>query len=353
VLVAVTVFSLLLLGLALGFAYQTIGTRRALRKHPPPGQMIDLGSHQLHLYRTGKSGPAVVLEAGLMSTILSWGGLQQRLSETFQVVSYDRAGLGWSEMGPMPRTADRMVDELRSALEKAGIPPPYILVGHSFGGLLHQLFASRFPEEVAGMVLIDSVAPSEWDPLSEHDARNFRIGAKICRRAALLARVGVTRFLAALLDSPLKNLAGYAVRIISREAPSNSGSVSSPWFFALPADERAMASVFWVQPKFALTIASQLENLAVSAAQVRQQERGYTGPVMILTAGSASPQRRAGHSAMALRLPGATHVQVPQSNHWIMQNEPNLVIQAIRSVSEKRGHDERSKEERFSAASTD
>ena len=83
-----------------------------------------------------------------MSTVLSWTNLQQELSRSFRVVSYDRGGLGWSELGPMPRTADRLVDELHTLLQRAAVPPPYILVGHSFGGLTMPLFAARFPEEV-------------------------------------------------------------------------------------------------------------------------------------------------------------------------------------------------------------
>lgn len=326
------VFGLLLLGVMLGTVYQFVGTRRDRRIHPPPGRMIDLGTHRLHLNDSGSEGPTIVLESGLMSTVLSWTELQRELSKSFRVVSYDRAGLGWSEPGPMPRTADRIVDELHLALEKAGIAPPYVLVGHSFGGLTMQLFAARYPKEVTGMVLIDAVVPAEWDPPSEQDARNSRIGATVCRRAAVLAKIGVIRLVASLLDSPLKDVAGHLVRLISRGTPQNAGSVSSPWFFALPPKERTLAAVFWIQPKFALTIASQLENLPVSAKQVGRCEQFCDHKVVILTAGSASIRRRDGHAAIAKRLPLGEHVVLPASNHWIMQNHPDLVIRAIQSV---------------------
>lgn len=326
------IFGLLALAVALGIVYQAAGTRKDRRIHPLPGRMIDLGSHNLHLYETGGEGPTILLESGLMSTVLSWTELQRELSKSFRVVSYDRAGLGWSELGPMPRTAERIVDELHLALEKAGIAPPYILVGHSFGGLTMQLFAARFPKEVAGMVLIDAVVAAEWDPPSEQDARNSRVGAKVCRRSAVLARIGVIRFVASLLNSPLKNVAGHLVRLISRGTPSNAGTVSSPWFFALPPNERAMAAVFWIQPKFALTIASQLENLPLSAKQVGKYEKFCDKRVIFLSAGSASLRRREGHAAIAARLPLGEHVVVGESNHWIMQNHPELVIRAIQSI---------------------
>jgi len=250
---------LLFIAVLLGAVYQFFGTRRDQKAHPPPGRLIDLGGHRLHLYESGNSGPAIVLEAGLMSTVLSWTELQRELSKSFRVVSYDRAGLGWSDLGPMPRTAERIVDELHLALQKAAVAPPYVLIGHSFGGLTMSLFAARYPQEVTGMVLIDAVVPAEWDPPSEQDSRNARIGAKVCRRAAILARIGVIRFIVSLLNSPLRDVAAHLVRLISRGTPSNSGSVSSPWFFALPPNEQTMAAVFWVQPKFALTIASQLK----------------------------------------------------------------------------------------------
>jgi pimeloyl-ACP methyl ester carboxylesterase len=198
-----------------------------------------------------------------------------------------------------------------------------------------QLFAARFPSQVLGMVLIDTVVPAEWDPPSEQDARNSRMGAKVCRRAAVLSQIGVIRFVAALLNSPLQKVAGHLVRLISRGTPSNAGSVSSPWFFALPPNERIMAAVFWIQSKFALTIASQLENLPASAKQVGRFERFCEKKVVLLTAGSASVRRRDGHAAIAKRLPLGEHVVIEESNHWIMQSHSKLIIRAIQSVVEE------------------
>ena len=327
------VAGLTLLGAALGVVYQALGTRRDNRAYPPPGRLVDLGTHRLHLLEAGHGSPTILLEAGLMSTVLSWSKLQRTLAGSFRVVSYDRAGLGWSELGPMPRTADRIVDELHTLLERAAIAPPYVLVGHSFGGLTMPLFAARFPDEVSGMVLVDPVVPAEWNPPSEHDLKLTRIGAKVCLRAAFLARFGVIRFVALLVTTGVRKLAGYLVRLISRGTPAESGSVSSPWFSALPPNERAMASVFWVQPKFALTIASQLENLPTSAASVGQFANFSDKPVAILSARTAPERRRLEHASMAGRLPQGEHVLAGKSNHWIMQEDPDLLIRAIEKVA--------------------
>ena len=321
-----------LVGALLGMVYQTLGTRRDGKVYPPPGRLVDLGSHRLHVLESGLGSPTIVMEAGLMSTVLSWNDLQRELAGSYRVVSYDRAGLGWSDLGPMPRTAERIVEELHAMLKRAAIPAPYVLVGHSFGGLTMPLFAGRFPEETAGMVLVDPVVPAEWNPPSEHDRKLTRIGARVCRRAAVLSRIGIIRFVAFLLTSGVKKPASYLVRLISRGTPANSGSVSSPWFSALPANEKAMAAVFWIQPKLALTIASQLENLPVSAARLGELDNFCDKPVVILSAGDAPEHRRKEHEKMARRLPLGEHMVARESNHWIMQEEPELVIGAVEKV---------------------
>ena len=332
---AYTAAALLVITL-LGAVYQTLATQRDLKTYPPPGKLIDIGTHRLHLLESGqnKNAPTILLEAGLMSTILSWEDLQRDLSKSFKVVSYDRAGLGWSDLGPMPRTADRIVDELHTLLQCAAIPPPYVLVGHSFGGLTMPLFAARFPKEVAGMVLVDAVAPAEWNPPADHDRRQASIGAKVCRRAAMLARIGLIRFVAFLLTTPAKKYGARLVRLISRGTPDDSGTVSSPWFAALPPNERAMAAVFWVHQKFALTIASQLENLPRSAAQVAQSEIFCDKRVIILSAATSSARRREEHAKIAARLPNGEHLESPESNHWIMQQDPAALIRAVQNVVE-------------------
>jgi pimeloyl-ACP methyl ester carboxylesterase len=330
----ILIFGLLLLAVLGGTTYQRLGQTRDRRLYPPPGRFVDLGTHRLHLLEQGQGRPTIILEAGLMSTMLSWSEIQRQLAGSYRVVSYDRAGLGWSDVGPMPRTAERMVEELHSLLDRAAIPPPYLLVGHSFGGLTMPLFAARYPAETAGMVLIDPVVPAEWNPPSNQDRRLAEIGSKVCRRAAVLSRAGVIRFVAFLLSSRAKKVAGHLVRLISRGTPAASGSVSSPWFWNLPANERQMASVFWVKEKFCYTIASQLENLPKSAADVEERGNFCDKPVVILSAKSTPPKRRAHHIAVAQRLPRGRHLLAEMSTHWIMQDQPDLVISAIHAVAQ-------------------
>jgi pimeloyl-ACP methyl ester carboxylesterase len=121
----------------------------------PAGTLVDAGGHKLHLYCTGEGSPVVILENGLGGTTKDWRKVQPEVSQFTRVCSYDRAGMGWSEAGPMPRTSARFVEELRTVLQNAAIPGPYVLAGHSLGGVYVRHFARLHPEEVAALVLVD------------------------------------------------------------------------------------------------------------------------------------------------------------------------------------------------------
>ncbi|MDD4856997.1 MAG: alpha/beta hydrolase [Candidatus Krumholzibacteria bacterium] len=121
----------------------------------PTDQMISIGSHNLQIHREGKGSPAVVIDAGITDQLDKLRPLQERIARVTHVVTYNRAGYGQSEAGPLPRDAGREAEELKALLEKAHVPGPYVLVGHSLGALNMQVFASRYPHDVAGMILLD------------------------------------------------------------------------------------------------------------------------------------------------------------------------------------------------------
>ncbi|MFL6203124.1 MAG: alpha/beta fold hydrolase, partial [Thermoanaerobaculia bacterium] len=128
----------------------------------PPGQMVDVGGFRLHLVCEGEGSPAVILEAGAADAWLTWHEIQPELARLTRVCSYDRAGIGYSDPGPRPRSRRRAVEELRTLLARAGVPPPYVLVGHSFGGSSARLYALLHPDEVAGLVLVESSHEDHW-----------------------------------------------------------------------------------------------------------------------------------------------------------------------------------------------
>lgn len=185
-----------LIGLAvLGATYQGIATARDLQRYPPPGQLVEVGGYKLHLYSQGENlgNPTVILLSCGDCLTPNWGWVQPAVAQLTRVVAYDRAGFGWSEPAPTPRTPDQRVAELRIALQTAGIPAPYLLVGHSYGGLLANLFAARYPNEVAGMVLLDPRHPDQakrWPAAAR--ATEARAGEMI-RLLGWLARLGLLR----------------------------------------------------------------------------------------------------------------------------------------------------------------
>ena len=157
VLVAV-IAGLLLLGLA-GAVSQAVATSRDRRAYPPPGEMIKVAGHRLHLHCTGHGSPTVILEAGNLGMSAHWVRIQQEVARVTRVCSYDRAGMGWSEAAPGSRDARQIAAQLHSLLSGAGETGPYVPVGHSYGGLYALNHAGQYPAEVAGLVLLDSSHP--------------------------------------------------------------------------------------------------------------------------------------------------------------------------------------------------
>ena len=142
--------------LALGGAsYEAIMAAGDGKRYPAPGQLVDVGGYRLHLHCIGQGSPTVVLDAGLGGFSLDWGAVQPQIAKSTRVCAYDRAGLGWSDPGPAPRSPQQFASELHALLTKGGIEGPYVLVAHSLSGKTARLFASQHPDEVAGMVLVD------------------------------------------------------------------------------------------------------------------------------------------------------------------------------------------------------
>ena len=177
-----------LLLLMAGAIYESLSEAADARAYPPPGQMVDVGGYRLHINCTGEGSPTVVIDAGLGDWSTSWGLVQPEVAKTTRVCTYDRAGMGWSEPGPLPRDAHQIAGELHTLLQNANIPGPYVMVGHSFGGLPVQVFVHDYPAEVAGVVLIESMYPGP------EDLRHTKPDAS--RLASVLARFGIVRLLA-------------------------------------------------------------------------------------------------------------------------------------------------------------
>ena len=146
---------------AAGYLYQTISETRDRRFNPMPGQLIDIGGYKLHIDCQGQGTPTVILDSGLGDSYISWRKVQPEVAKFTRVCSYDRAGLGYSDSSPHPRTSKVIAEELSKLLQNASIAGPVILVGHSMGGYDVRLYASLYPDQVAAMVLVDASHPDQ------------------------------------------------------------------------------------------------------------------------------------------------------------------------------------------------
>src|SRR5829696_2087620 len=188
--VLVGVVGLVVFVLLAGVIYQFVATKiDAYRWYPPPSEMVDVGGSSMHLHSTGEEGraPTVVMDSGLGGTVLDWQLVQPGVAKFARVCSYDRGGMGWSDPGAQPRTSQQIVEELHALLNNAEVQGPYVLVGHSFGGTNVQLYASQYPNEVAGMVLVDSATEDEMLVTLTEELQGSPVRNKI------LATIGVTR----------------------------------------------------------------------------------------------------------------------------------------------------------------
>lgn len=180
---------------AVGGAYEAIG-RATEPSVSMRGQLIDVGPYRLHLECTGSRGPTVILEPGGGGSAASIGLIARAVAPDSRVCVYDRAGRGWSDAAPSPPDGVQIATDLHRLLARANVPGPYVLVGHSFGGLYVRTYAAKYPDEVAGLVLVDSTAANN-KPVSRPKAGSYSVLKHASSLIATTSRLGVGRLIAA------------------------------------------------------------------------------------------------------------------------------------------------------------
>ena len=295
----------------------------------PPGQLYDVGGYRLHLHSYGvQSGTPVVFDAGVGGSSLVWGRVACEVATFAPVVVYDRAGYGLSDPAPKgaPLDSDYAVKDLHTLLHAAGVKPPYILIGHSFGGFNVRLYAHRYPEEVAGMVLVDADHEDEWTPrFPEAHRKGLRLATRTLGAMAKLAHWHVLLLLARL------------------------GLVALDAVKKLPPDLRETATRLMLQPKALEATHREFSALEQSAAQVRGMGALGDLPLVVLRRGLPGPTAPGVSKERATRLAhlaaetqsDLAHLSTrgelevaERSGHDIMLDEPERVVGAIRSVVE-------------------
>ena len=314
---------------AAGFLYQCVGSRRDRRRFTGEGRWIDIGGRRkLYLLERGSSGPTVLFEAGIAATNLNWFHIQREVSEFASTASYDRSGLGWSSKCRTARTPANIALELHQLLYKAGIKPPYILVGHSFGGLVMRRFALDYPDEVASVVLVDPMRCEEWPPLNPGRQSEVDRGRKLSGYAVPIARVGLARLAVTSLlcrsgriSGQLAGAAGKGGRHVLDRVTQEVGK--------MPREVWPIVAAHWSRPGYYVGMRNHVRAVPDSVREMNEAEPIRDIPVLLLTPGKSTPL-----SEELLQRIGDNVQQViaPASAHWIHLDEPELVIDSIREM---------------------
>jgi pimeloyl-ACP methyl ester carboxylesterase len=214
----------------------------------------------MHIRIAGKGIPTVVFESGMGASCMSWTQVQPQVAQFCCAVSYDRAGHGWSDNAREPRTARQLAQELHALLDAAGVPGPYALVGHSFGGYVNRALAHLYRDTVVGMVLVDSIHPTEWENPTPEQLRLIKVCLRYASIAAWLARLGLVRFCLALAARGSPRLARTATRAFAVGVASAAQRITGE-IRKLRASDLAAVLVLWSQPKNFVSLRQYIDAL--------------------------------------------------------------------------------------------
>lgn len=327
--IVVTIVALAALLVSAGFLYQVIGSHRDRLKFSGAGRSIKLGcGHRLYMLEKGSGGPTVLFEAGIAATNLNWFHIQETVARFTHTVSYDRGGLGWSGPSSTARTPSNCASELHDLLQRAGVKPPYILVGHSFGGLVMRRYALSYPEDVAGVVLVDPMRCEEWPPMNPLKQREVDRGKRLSNYAVPIARFGLARLAVTSLlcrsgrvSHKLAGAAGAGGRHVLGRVTEEVGK--------MPKEVWPIVAAHWSRPGYYVGMRNHVMAVPDSVREMQYAEPIQDIPVLLLTPGKSTPLsdecvRRIGNNAH--------QVIAPTSAHWIHLDQPDLVIDSIRDM---------------------
>jgi len=312
-----------------GFLYQCIGASRDRRRYTHSGRWVDIERGlRLYVVEKGSGGPVVLFEAGIAATNLNWHHIQEAVSQFTSTASYDRSGLGWSGTCRTARTPGNISAELHTMLHSAGIKPPYILVGHSFGGLVVRRYAATHPEDVAGVVLIDPMRCEEWPPLNPVKQSMIDRGTKLSRFAILIARFGLARLAvtsllcrSGWLSEHLAGAAGNGGRHVLRRVTEEVGK--------MPRELWPIVAAHWSRPSYYVGMRRHVEAVPETVREMQDGDPIREIPVLVLTPGQSTPLSSQGLDKIG---DNVRQVIAAASAHWIHFDEPELVVDSIREM---------------------
>jgi pimeloyl-ACP methyl ester carboxylesterase len=300
---------LLLLLAFVGAIYQKIEYSQDRRMNPPSGQLVDVGGYRMHIDCIGRGSPTAVLDSGLSDSSLSWYKVQPEVAQFTRVCSYDRAGLGWSEPSPNPRNSGVFAEELHTLLRNAKVDGPFVLVGHSMGGYDVRIFASRFPSQVVGIVLVDSTHPDYANQLPELRTSSEKWRRQL-RNQEFLMPFGLPRLMGWCGNGPSE------IQASLRTIECNVSRLRE-------------------------SIAESLSIWNESAAQVRATGSLGDLPLIVISEDPAKnvqaflPVFEAGQQTLASLSSNSVRMTALGSGHQIQRDRPDIVIVAIKQIVEE------------------
>ena len=301
----------LLLGLGCaGALYEAVASRQDAMRYPPPGRLVDAGGYRVHVLCMGQGSPTVLLDAWAGGWTAEWEPVQPLVAQTTRVCAWDRAGSGWSDLGPHTHTPEAYTTEMEAVLRAADIQGPYVLVAASYAGRVARLYASRHPEQVVGLVFVDAV---HEDAFSPQDIANQQHQARIVAMANwVLSRLGVARLLGPRL-SPL---------------------VDGPVAYAIPEATRELIAILSTRPKNVEGNARLSAQHQANDAQLRAAGGLGDRPLVVLSSTDMLARMRLWHDGQAklASLSSRSLHVVADGSHLIAWSHPDLVVSAIQCV---------------------
>lgn len=309
----ITALGILALLLIAGFIYEQL-SRSQDAKRIPPGRLLEVGSTRLHLTDEGEGGPTVVIIPGAGDSSYSWIHIRNQVARTNRVLCYDRPGMGASGPGPGP-DATRSVEELHDLLAKAGVEGPFVLVGHSLGGLIARLYVLKYPEQVAGVVMVDSTHEQLVD--DPKFRQGFAVVAWMAKLFRALSHVGLPRFLGQVCGvMPMYPERTYYTQVLT-------SAEYRQWTAAVFANTGGNGPV---------QETSGIFEFLAAAKQVMRPDQLGDRPLVVLTNPGYGQGWTEMHRELASRSTASVHRIAQRPGHSIQMTSPELVLQAIHEV---------------------
>lgn len=301
------------------------------RKFHAPGTLVKLPGRTVHVQQSGVGAPAIVLEAGIAASSLNWNILQSQLATYSTVYSYDRAGLGWSTSSGRGCRVAKMADELHEWIEALNLPKPYVLAGHSYAAYILRVYARRFSNEIAGIILIDPLTPEEWIEPDRAQRWQIRRAVWFSRAGAVISTLGVLRFCLWLLQRGNNALPR---RVLGSFGSGAKGTVERILgeLAKLPPQTVRLIRERWGHPKFFLVMARYIQTLPSCAAEVSGFDIPAHIPVTVISGAHQTGVRLAEHKAIAAHSLRGRHIIAAKGAHWVHLDQPELIVQAFREM---------------------